>query len=310
MQTVLATEVEKTPLKSIRALHPVLMDAKEVVVLDIETTGFSPDKFAEIIEIGAVKLDIDKRAITGMFSQLIRPSELFSISPRITEITTIDWKQVENQPFIEEVLPSFARFIGDDPIVAHNAEFDWPRFLVPAFRSVGLHATNEAICTMLLAKEVYPGRGKKGYNLESLSEMYGHQMVGHHRACVDCKWTASIFLHLLDEYRMQHVDGFEPEFYGGYAKQNPLPSSIKTVDFSKLQIQRVSYNQGQTKRHGVRIYVNTNFGKICYSARRHLWTVKSLWTEENAPAQRWGNNVLRMIGMDTESLVNACKAAV
>ena len=307
MQAVLATETERAHLRPIHELHPVLMTAKSVVILDIETTGFSPEKFSEIIEIGAVRLDIEKRAITGMFSCLIQPSETFSITPKITELTTIDWKQVRDKPFIEEVLPDFAKFIGDDPIVAHNAEFDWPRFLVPAFCTVGLHATNEAICTMLLAKELYPGRGRKGYNLESLCEMFGHEMVGHHRAYVDCKWTASIFLRMLDEYREQHIDDDIITMYSSEFPPNPLPSSIPYVDFSDMRVTRVSYSPGQSKRHGPKIFVNTNFGKIAYSARRRLWTVKNLWTDRNAPAQVWGRNILRLLNTDAETLVSTGK---
>lgn len=60
MPVTLATETRPQRVKTIDELRPVLMSMKEVVVLDIETTGFSPDKFSEIIEIGAVKLDIEK----------------------------------------------------------------------------------------------------------------------------------------------------------------------------------------------------------------------------------------------------------
>ena len=45
-------------IKPISELHGLLMSVKEVVVLDIETTGFSPEKHAEIIEIGALRLDV------------------------------------------------------------------------------------------------------------------------------------------------------------------------------------------------------------------------------------------------------------
>ena len=290
----LDTEQKAPPLKSIQELKPVLMSTKEVVVLDIETTGLSPAKHAEIIEIGAVKVNVDTKKIVGAFSQLIKPSEAFSIPEHITELTTICWNDLQDMPYIEDVLPAFYRFLGDCPIVAHNALFDWPRFLVHYFRTVGLHATNEAICTMRLAKEVLPGRGRDGYNLSSLCHYYGSEIVGHHRACIDARWTASLFLKLLEDYRNTHKATKSIDLK---TELLPLPSTIPIEDFGNLQIRSIGYYEGQSKRHGPKIYVRTNLGCIVYSARRHLWTVQELWTDKNAPAQRWGKEILRRVNL-------------
>ena len=149
-------------IKPISELHGLLMSVKEVVVLDIETTGFSPEKHAEIIEIGALRLDVERCKVLDKFSTFIHPSDAFTIPPKIQQVTNITWQDVAEAPYIEEVLPDFAAYIGDRPIVAHNATFDWTRFLVPMFRTVGLHMVNDAICTMLLSKELFPGM-KGGY---------------------------------------------------------------------------------------------------------------------------------------------------
>lgn len=308
MSVVLATEKIPAKLKNIRDLHSILMDTEQVTVLDIETTGFSPEKHSEIIEIGAVKLDIDAGKILGVFSQLIRPSEVFSIPARITELTTIDWAQVADKPFIEDVLPAFGAFLGDAPIVAHNASFDWPRFLIPAFQSVGLHATNEAICSMLLAKALYPERGRSGYNLESLCNMYGVSMVGHHRACVDCKWTASLFRRMLSAYRETHALS-AASFLETQTPLNCPPSMVGQVDFNQMRINKISFFKGSSPRHGSSIYVSTNFGRVAYSTRRHLWTVKELWTDKNAPAQEWGSHILKQLALDVASFVEQYKPA-
>ena len=294
----LGTEQETLPLKSIQELKPVLMSAKEVVVLDIETTGLSPAKHAEIIEIGAVKVNIDTKKIVDIFSQLIKPSEAFTIPEHITELTTISWEDLQDMPYIEDVLPAFYRFLGDCPIVAHNALFDWHRFLVHYFRNVGLHATNEAICSMRLAKEVLPGRGQTGYNLASLCGYYGSVIVGHHRACVDAKWTASLFLKLLEQYRNSNTLNSSMNLSSDLL---PLPSTIPIENFDGMQIRSIGYYEGQSKRHGPKIYVRTNLGCIAYSARRHLWTVQELWTDKNAPAQRWGKEILRRVNLQNAS---------
>jgi len=302
MSAVLSTETAAVKIKGIEDLHPVLMSMKEAVILDIETTGFSLDKFSEIIEIGALKVDVETKCVTGHFSQLIRPSNAFSIPSQITDLTSISWAQVEDKPYLEEVLPVFARFLGDAPVVAHNAQFDWPRFLVPCFRKVGLIATNEAICTMNLAKHLYPDRGRGGYSLEALCEMFGHQMEGHHRACMDCRWTASIFLRMVEEYRSRHSLS-EQTSLSPLDEVTPLPSEVGFVCLDDLRITRVSGDKGPSPKHGPRIYVSTNFGRICYSVRRRLWTVVDLWVDRNLPAQVWGRRILSLLGVDAETFV-------
>ena len=51
MAAILATEQQEFQLKTLAELHPVLSNLNEVVVLDIETTGFSLEKFADIIHV-------------------------------------------------------------------------------------------------------------------------------------------------------------------------------------------------------------------------------------------------------------------
>ena len=70
------------------------------VVFDIETTGFNPQK-NNIIEIGAVK--VENGSITDRFSTYVNPKE--PIPFRITQLTTITDKMVEDAPYITELLP-------------------------------------------------------------------------------------------------------------------------------------------------------------------------------------------------------------
>lgn len=291
-------------LKSIDELHPLLMSVREVVVLDIETTGFSPDKHAEIIEIGALRLDIERKKVVKQFSTFVKPANSFTIPPKITEVTNITWADVEDAPYIEEVLPKFAAFIGERPVVAHNAAFDWTRFLVPIFESVGLHMVNDAICTMLLAKKLFPGRGAAGYNLEAMCNMYNVSVDGHHCARVDCRYTASLFLKLLQEYCTRHMASSQATMLEKPSVYNwPVPPA--QAEFAQMRIFRVSYNKGISKKHGPRFYVTTSLGVICYSSRRRLWTVVRLRSPFNVPAQTWGRWVLHILNMDADTFVQS-----
>ena len=221
-------------IKPISELHGLLMSVKEVVVLDIETTGFSPEKHAEIIEIGALRLDVERCKVLDKFSTFIHPSDAFTIPPKIQQVTNITWQDVAEAPYIEEVLPDFAAYIGDRPIVAHNATFDWTRFLVPMFRTVGLHMVNDAICTMLLSKELFPGM-KGGYNLKNMCQAYGVDIQGHHRAFVDARYTASLFLKLAQEYRYRQTNYMPPALVNRPCPYEK-PASPAQADFEGMRV--------------------------------------------------------------------------
>ncbi len=86
------------------------------VAIDVETTGLSPVK-NELIEVSAIKYEGTKKIDT--FSTLIKPK--VSIPYHITNITGITNKMVEQSPMVEEIMPLLVDFIGNYPIIAHNA---------------------------------------------------------------------------------------------------------------------------------------------------------------------------------------------
>ncbi|GEM_PF-3849325 len=96
------------------------LDTVQFVGFDLETTGLKADQH-EIIEIGAVRFSL-KWGITGTFQQLIKPSG--RINQEIERTTGINNDMVANAPPIEEVMPAFFQFIGSDPLLAYNAQFD------------------------------------------------------------------------------------------------------------------------------------------------------------------------------------------
>ena len=97
------------------------IDNKNIfVAIDVETTGLSPIT-NELIEVSAIKYDGNKRIDT--FSTLIKPK--VRIPYYITNITGITNDMVEEAPEVEEVMPELIDFVGDLPIVAHNANFDY-----------------------------------------------------------------------------------------------------------------------------------------------------------------------------------------
>lgn len=94
---------------------------QEFVVLDLETTGLSPDR-DEIIEIGAIRFNRDSDHHRG-FQAFVIPEN--GIPKHITEITGITPQMINDKgENLHDVLAEFVEFIGDLHLVTFNAAFD------------------------------------------------------------------------------------------------------------------------------------------------------------------------------------------
>lgn len=109
------------PLKAsnITARTP-LSRLSSFIVIDLETTGLSPTT-AEIIQIAAVQFINFSPA--KCFSTFVKPRK--GLSPSAQRVNGIAEEDVENAPYIEQVIPAFDELIGGDaPIIGHNLSFD------------------------------------------------------------------------------------------------------------------------------------------------------------------------------------------
>ena len=166
---------------------------EEYIVVDLETTGLDPYKGCEIIEIGITEIKENK--IVKNYSRLIKPKS--HIPYFITEITNISDDMVENEEYLETVLPRFRKYIGDRTIIAHNAKFDL-KFLNFYLKENNLPIIENYICTLELLKQskTYKGKNKK---LEIACEYYNIENKNAHRADSYTLATAKLFLILKDE---------------------------------------------------------------------------------------------------------------
>ena len=176
----------------------------DFVVLDIETTDFSPAKGGRIIEIAAVKV-VDNK-IVDRFSELVNPG--LAIPKKIIDLTSITNEMVESAPSVNEVLQRFWQFIDGYVVVAHNAKFDWDTFLVPSFKGVNKYVTGEAVCTLKISKKIYGTRkidenGNKitiTNKLADICERNGVSLENAHRAVADCEALAECVLKMSEKY--------------------------------------------------------------------------------------------------------------
>jgi DNA polymerase-3 subunit epsilon len=161
-------------------------------VFDTETTGLNPSAGDEIISIGAVRLVNGRLLRQEVFDQLINPNR--SIPQTSINIHGIVPAMLEGQPTIEQVLPQFYRFIEDTVLVAHNAAFDM-RLLQLKEAQAGVKFANPVLDTLLLAAVAHPQQ--EFYNLESVAQRLGVNIIGRHTSLGDAMVTGEIFLKLI-----------------------------------------------------------------------------------------------------------------
>lgn len=154
------------------------------VAFDFETTGL--DAAAKITEIGAVKVEYGE--ITGVFSQLVNPG--MPIPYVVQQLTGITDDAVANMPRIEEVIDSFLDFIGDMPLVAHNARFDL-RFLTCEAQAAGRTVTSPVVDTLSLARKTW--HKLPSYKLTFLADYFCIDQPQAHRAWCDARVAAILY---------------------------------------------------------------------------------------------------------------------
>ena len=162
------------------------------VVLDTETTGLDPDDGHKIIEIGCI--EILNRAITdNTFHKYLNPQREIDIEA--SKIHGLTYSNLKDKPIFEEVHQEFLDYIGDSPIIIHNAPFDLG-FLnkeFSLFSKADVLSKNEIIDSLKLARKLSPG---KRNTLDALCERYSVDNSDRslHGALLDAELLAFVYL--------------------------------------------------------------------------------------------------------------------
>ena len=226
-------------------LTEIPFEEAEYCVFDFETTGMS-GRQDKVIEIGMVKIVNGKIADT--FSSFINPGR--PIPYFITKLTGITNADVENAPFFDEVFTRMKDFIGDAVLIAHNLSFDHS-FLKHECANAELEfLPNEAVCTLRLARKLYPQFPSKSLGNLTKSLNIRHRNI--HRGLGDSMATAKILLRMFPTLREEH----NIDTVSDLVNFQNLPASTKPYriikkklldDFSKIPNQPGVYFYKNTK---------------------------------------------------------------
>jgi DNA polymerase-3 subunit epsilon len=158
-------------------------------IIDIETTGLSPNR-EKITEIAIYVHDGEK--LVDEFTTLLNPE--IEIPYRITQLTGINNKMVQESPKFYEVAKRIVEMTEDTTFVGHNVNFDY-NFIRKEFRELGYDYQRKKMCTCRLSRKLLPGR--RSYSLGKLCQELGIENPHRHRAFGDARATLRLFEILL-----------------------------------------------------------------------------------------------------------------
>jgi len=175
-----------------------------IAVIDFETTGISPDHGHRATEVAIVLVEGER--VVDRFQSLMNAG--VRIPAFITQLTGISNAMVAAAPAAGEVMRQASHFVGDAPLVAHNASFD-RRFWVGELGRLGLPAPQPFACTMLLSRRLYPQA--PNHKLGTLVDYHGLPRTGAaHRALADAEIAAALLVRMQEDlhqrYRLERVD--------------------------------------------------------------------------------------------------------
>lgn len=166
------------------------------IILDTETTGLDPKRGDRLIEIGCV--EIFNRIPTGReYHCFINPERDVPAAAEAIHGLSTDF--LKNKPLFAKVAAAFLDFIGDDPLVIHNAQFDIG-FLNFELEQAGLAmlTMDRVVDTLAIARRKHPAGPN---SLDALCKRYGidNSKRTKHGALVDSLLLAEIYVELLGE---------------------------------------------------------------------------------------------------------------
>ncbi len=203
------------------------------IVLDTETTGFDPETGDRIVEIGAVELR--GHIPTGRtYHQYINPER--SMPEDAFAVHGLGDEFLADKPVFKEVAEAFLEFVGDAPLVIHNAAFDM-KFLNAELRWVKLPGIpdDRAIDTLAIARRRFPGSPA---SLDALCRRFSIDNSSRtlHGALLDSEILAEVYLELIGgrqpdfaltkDIPSRHAERLSTDEWRPRPRPEPLPSRL------------------------------------------------------------------------------------
>ena len=163
-------------------------------MLDTETTGLDPAEGHRIVEIGCVEL-VDHFPTGRTFQSYFNPER--EMPPEAERVHGITGAFLADKPRFAAVADALLEFLGDAPLVIHNAGFDL-KFVNAELERISRSPipASRTIDTIEMAKNKLPGAR---YSLDELCKRFGIDLTARekHGALLDAELTAQVYLELI-----------------------------------------------------------------------------------------------------------------
>jgi DNA polymerase-3 subunit epsilon len=163
------------------------------IVLDTETTGLDPHDGHRIVEVACIEL-VHHVATGRCFHRYVNPERDMPEDALAVHGLTDEF--LAHQPPFVAVLDELLEFIGGDPLVIHNAEFDLAFLNAELARLNRKPITLGFVDTLAIARRRFPGSPA---SLDALCRRFAIDLSGRveHGAEIDCSLLAAVYLELL-----------------------------------------------------------------------------------------------------------------
>ncbi len=206
------------------------------IVFDTETTGFDSQGADRITELGCIEL-IDWLPTGEQFHAYLDPER--DVPERVVEITGLTTEFLRGKPKFADVADAFLNFVGDAPLIAHNAQFD-RGFINAELGRLGRDPLpgDRFIDTLAMANAAFPGSPA---SLDALCKRFGISLSSRdkHGAIIDSELLAAVYLELrggrerslsLEPTLQAASDEKAQELRGARRRSTPLPSRLTETE--------------------------------------------------------------------------------
>jgi DNA polymerase-3 subunit epsilon len=200
------------------------------IVLDTETTGLDPNQGHRLVEIGCVEL-LNRIPTGATFHCYLNPDR--DVPAEVEAIHGLSTEFLKGHKRFIDIVDEFLTFIGDEPLVIHNAGFDHAFLCAELKRAErSLIARERLVDTLTLARRKHAAGP---YNLDALCARYGidNSRRTKHGALLDAEILAEVYLELVGGRQAQlglaqeldsRVLSFET---GRLARQRSVPLLVR-----------------------------------------------------------------------------------
>lgn len=163
------------------------------IIFDTETTGLDPKAGHRLVEIGCIEL-IDRRESGRTFHAYFHPERDMPAEAEAVHGLSVQF--LSDKPLFAARVDELLDFLGDAPLVAHNAAFDFG-FVNAELARAGRAALDmtRMCCTVQMARKLHPGAK---HSLDALCTRYGidrsHRVK--HGALLDAELLAHLYIEM------------------------------------------------------------------------------------------------------------------